>query len=313
MAGATVTRSFALDDIRIRSNGDGRTVEAYAAVFDHPVEINDQDGRYNEQIERTAFNRTLSHRGTSFGVFYNHGKTLYGTPSERASMPLGKPLEVRADSRGLLTVTRYNKTPLADECLEAIANGDLNGQSFTGRMLRSTPDRGPFRARGGELTTVTRQEIGLIEYGPTPFPAYETAAILGTRSLVLSDVDAMLLQLVLEGLAEGDAALDPIVAALTKTDEALDQAQAVIAQILEVPNPDADAGVEGDDDSAPTEASDLGRTAYLSRLRSLAARLDDRHRSRSEGAPVQGPAPVARPTLSRAQARARLYRIGVKP
>jgi multiple sugar transport system substrate-binding protein len=30
-------RTVALDDIRIRSGGDGRTVEAYAAVFDDPA------------------------------------------------------------------------------------------------------------------------------------------------------------------------------------------------------------------------------------------------------------------------------------
>src|SRR5690349_1314009 len=38
-ATTTFTRSYPLDDIRIRSGGDGRTVEAYAAVFDTPSEI----------------------------------------------------------------------------------------------------------------------------------------------------------------------------------------------------------------------------------------------------------------------------------
>jgi HK97 family phage prohead protease len=136
--GPKVTRSFALDDIRVRSGGDGRTVEAYAAVFDTPTEIHDQDGHYEERIAPTAFNRTISHRGTRFGVFYNHGKTLYGTPSERFSLPLGVPLEVRADNKGVLTVTRYNKTALADEILEGINEGSIPGQSFTGRMRRST-------------------------------------------------------------------------------------------------------------------------------------------------------------------------------
>ena len=33
---------------RPRTGGDGRTVEAYAAVFDDPAEINDHEGHYIE-------------------------------------------------------------------------------------------------------------------------------------------------------------------------------------------------------------------------------------------------------------------------
>lgn len=179
------TRAFPLDDISVDKDGSGRTVTAYATVFNTPTEIRDQDGHYSEQIAPTAFDKTVGERGTRFGVFFNHARTLLGTPSERFSMPLGTPVEVKADGNGLLTRTRYNKTPLADEVLELIHNGDIRGQSFTGRMIQSEPLRGPYRSRNGQLTTVTRKEIALKEYGPTPFPAYETAAILGVRSEVL--------------------------------------------------------------------------------------------------------------------------------
>ncbi|HEX4816694.1 MAG TPA: HK97 family phage prohead protease [Nonomuraea sp.] len=181
------TRAFPLDDISIAPGGDGRTVTAYAAVFDTPAEIRDRHGHYMESIAATAFDKSLSERGTRFGVFYNHAATLHGTPSERASVPLGTPLEVRADAKGLLTVTRYNRTPLADEVLEAIRNGDITAQSFSGRMIQSKPSKpgqAPYRpSRRGELVTVVRTEIALREYGPTPMPAYEPAAILGVRSL----------------------------------------------------------------------------------------------------------------------------------
>jgi hypothetical protein len=79
--------------------------------------------------------------------------------------------------------------------LEAIGSGSITGQSFSGRFVQSTPSvpRGGFKpdARSGELTLVTRTEIAMREYGPTPFPAYSDAAIVGVRSLVdqIEDLD----------------------------------------------------------------------------------------------------------------------------
>ncbi|MFG2515970.1 HK97 family phage prohead protease [Streptomyces sp. NPDC048584] len=189
----TFRRYFPLEDIRVRAGGDGRTVEAYAAVFDTPVEVHDQDGDYLEQIDRRAFDRTLQQLAPAgsrstwrVGVFYNHGRTLWGTPSERGSMPIGTPVELKTDTRGLLTVTRYNKTELADEVLENIREGAITGQSFTGRIIRSDPGRPPrsgWRAdREGKLRSVRRQEIALKEYGPTPFPVYQDAAVVGVRA-----------------------------------------------------------------------------------------------------------------------------------
>lgn len=178
-------RAFPLEDIAIRAGGDGRTVEAYAAVFDVPQRIVDQQGEYQEVIAPTAFNKTLADKGLRFGVFYNHGRTIWGTPSDVYSMPIGTPVEIRADQRGLLTVTRYNKTAVADQVLEGIRAGSITAQSFSGSFVRSDKKapRGGFRAAAdGSLETVTRQEIAMREYGPTPFPAYEAAAIVGVRA-----------------------------------------------------------------------------------------------------------------------------------
>lgn len=182
------SRSFDLLDMSIRSGGDGRTVEMYAAVFNTPTTIRDQQGTYQEQISPDAFKRTVGIRGTNIGVFYNHAKTMYGTPSDMGSVPIGSPVEPpRADSRGLVTVTRYNNSPLADSVLEAIKAGDIKSQSFSGTFMRSTPE--PARGRkyapaaDGSLTLVTRNEIALREYGPTPIPAYDEPMLIGVRSI----------------------------------------------------------------------------------------------------------------------------------
>ena len=203
------TRSFPLEDISIRAGGDGRTVDAYAAVFDTPVPIHDQDGDYIEVIDPSAFSRILpklapqgQRASWRVGVFYNHGMTIHGTPSDQNSLPIGIPVEIKADQRGLFTRTRYHKGDLADQVLEAIREGSLSGYSFSGRFDRSAParPRGGWRPdRAGTLPVVRRTESTLREYGPTPFPAYPDAGITAVRA----DLVASQLGQVTEALRSG--------------------------------------------------------------------------------------------------------------
>lgn len=175
-------RAFPVDDIHIRKDGDGRTVTAYAAVFGIPTPITDQDGQYQEQIARNAFDKTLGERRRSITLLYNHGRTLHGTPSDEYSVPIGRIDSIKPDARGLLTESHYNKTPAAERVLESIRHGDPMGMSFTGAFLVSDPQP-PYRARSdGSLQAVTRKEIALFELGPTPAPAYPEAAVLGWRA-----------------------------------------------------------------------------------------------------------------------------------
>ena len=178
-------RTFPLDDIQIQRSGDGRTVEAYAAMFDSPYEVRDEHGHYMEAIDRAAFNRTLNGgAGRNAMCLYNHGRNLEGQPDSLASIPLGSPLEIRPDGRGLLTVTRYNKGPYTDQVLESIRNGDIKAQSFRGRIVRSSPNgRVPRSRYGAPLPTVTRHELGLTDYGPTPIPVNLGAEIVAVRSV----------------------------------------------------------------------------------------------------------------------------------
>jgi HK97 family phage prohead protease len=185
----TYTRSFPLEDIKIRAGGDGRTVEAYAAIFDSPAPIHDEDGTYEEVIDPAAFDRAIEHArradGWSIPVLFNHGLSAWKTPSDRYSMPIGVPEEIRADRRGLFTRTRYHDTPLAHEVLETIREGSIRAYSFQGAFTRSQPTvpRGLFKPdRDGSLRTVRRMESTLREYGPTPFPAYAGAEVVGVRA-----------------------------------------------------------------------------------------------------------------------------------
>lgn len=187
-------RSYPLEDAhvvtRAEGDGSGRLVEAYCAVFDDPAEIRDHQGEYEEEIDRTAFNKRIAdvqRSRSGYGlvkVMYNHSMTVHATPSERFSVPCAIARHISAEGRGLLTRSFYPDTPLGNEVLELWREGAITAQSFSGQIIRSTPElrRGEkYRPRGGQLTRVRRLELGLREYGPTPFPAYSGAELVGVR------------------------------------------------------------------------------------------------------------------------------------
>ncbi len=187
-------RSYPLEEAhvvtRAEGDGSGRLVEAYCAVFDEPAEIHDHEGHYQEDIDRTAFNKRIADVQRSRAGFgqvkchYNHGLTIHGTPAERFSLPVAVPKHISAESRGVLTRSFYLDTPLGNEVLEMWREGAITAQSFTGAIIRSSPElrRGEkYRPRDGRLPRVTRLELGLKEYGPTPFPAYSGAELVGVR------------------------------------------------------------------------------------------------------------------------------------
>jgi phage head maturation protease len=187
-------RSYPLEDYHVirrgEGDGSGRVVEAYCTVFNEATEIRDHQGHYEEEIDTAAFNKRIADLERSRAgfaaakVFYNHGLTIHATPSDRYSMPVAVCEGVRAESRGPVTRSRYLDTPLGNEVLEMWLSGAITAQSFTGAIIRSSPELRPgekYRPRGSQLQRVRRLELGLREFGPTPFPAYTGAELVGVR------------------------------------------------------------------------------------------------------------------------------------
>jgi len=206
-----ITRTVPLLDYEIDRSGDGRTVVAYAAVFNSTAEIRDHDGHYDEQINPAAFNKVLARSGSisNVQVHYNHGLTLWGTPSERYSMPLGTAEEIKPDGRGLLTRTRYAKTPLGDEVLQLWNEGAIRGQSFRGATMQSRTVTG-IGPNGRPV--IERLQLGLREYGPTPNPAYADAGLVAIRSQLLEQFDQLTEEeraALAELLTESPSLIDP--------------------------------------------------------------------------------------------------------
>lgn len=197
-----ITRFLALEDMEIRRvDRKGREVTAYATFFAQPAEIRDKHGHYWEEINRTAFNRTISHGIGRVQVFYNHGYDLSGRPNMLGSVPIATPRDIKADTRGLLTISRYNDGEVADAVLAAWEGGQVKGQSFSGKVHQ---DRVVGQREG--LDHIERTELGLREYGPTHAPAYDGDGLVAIRS---QDDLAELVRSIIQDIAGTPAKASP--------------------------------------------------------------------------------------------------------
>jgi HK97 family phage prohead protease len=195
-ARSELMRDYPLEDLHIvrsADGGDGRTMEAFAAVFNTETGIRDPQGEYLELIEPVAFNKRIadlkrSRQGVGrVKVLFNHGRDMEGSPAERFQMPVAVPVSIEATPRGLLTRARFVATPLGDEVMELVQSGAVTSMSFTGQIIRSDPElrRGErYRPGPSGPSVVRRLELGLREFGPVLFPAYEGAEINGVRMWV---------------------------------------------------------------------------------------------------------------------------------
>lgn len=173
-------RTADIEDMAIRADGGGRTVEAFAIAYGSRTNISDAEGRYEELIVPTAAKRSLEVRGTQFEVLWNHGRAIDGRASSAAdAIPIGVPIEVTDTERGVYTVTEYLDHPVASAILEGIKKKAIRGQSFSGTFLETR--RTKPTARGG-LPLFERLKLDMREYGPVLRPAYAAAEIIGTRS-----------------------------------------------------------------------------------------------------------------------------------
>jgi HK97 family phage prohead protease len=173
-----ISRWVAIDDMEIhRVNRKAREVTAYATFFGQPAEIRDKHGHYFEEINRAAFNRTLSHGFGRVQVFYNHGYDLSGRPNILGAVPIASPTDIKPDGKGLLTISRYNDGEVADAVLAAWEGGQIRGQSFSGKVYQD-------RTKGSRdgLEHIERTELGLKEFGPTHSPAYDGDGLVMMRA-----------------------------------------------------------------------------------------------------------------------------------
>jgi HK97 family phage prohead protease len=140
---------------------DARTFEGYAAAYGNT----DSD---NDVIEQGAFAKSIKE-----GFPAKRIKVLW---QHKADMPIGLPIDMREDSKGLWVKSRISKTAKGDEAIELMRDGVIDRLSVG------------FSIPGGK-SAIDGQGIRhiyegkLFEYSLVTWPANDQAIITGVKTL----------------------------------------------------------------------------------------------------------------------------------
>ncbi len=157
-------------EFRAVPDGDGLTLEGYAAVFGEWTDIDSYEGVFKERIQRGAFKKTISERMPV--LQFDHG-----THPLIGSIPLGVVTSLREDAHGLKVTARLSDNWLVEPVRDAIRSGAISGMSFKFRVIQDDWTM----PRGKTVPERTIKEVALYELGPVVFPAYEQTTV-GVRS-----------------------------------------------------------------------------------------------------------------------------------
>ena len=149
---------------------DGFTLEGYGAVFNQATRIDSYEGRFDERIDRSAFEKTLSERTPV--LQFDHGRD-----PATGTVPIGSIEEIRGDDHGLFVQARLHDNARVEPIRQAIASGSVDGMSFRFQVIRDAWDE------SSEVPMRTLKEVSLLEVGPVVFPAYAGASV-GVRSIL---------------------------------------------------------------------------------------------------------------------------------
>jgi HK97 family phage prohead protease len=200
-------------ELRAEPDGDGFTLEGYAAVFGEKTRIDSfWEGTFDEVIQRGSFAKTLKERTPV--LQFDHGHDM-----ATGSVPIGAIDKIREDAHGLFVQAQLHDNTRVEPIRQAIASGAIDGMSFRFRVIREEWDESDDL----EVPLRTIKEVELFELGPVVFPAYASTSV-GVRSLLagLADEDRRRLVADLRAELSADAAGDGTSADQQETDAAGD-------------------------------------------------------------------------------------------
>lgn len=160
--------------VELRADGDGRTIDGHAAVFDKWTQIGSVRWGWKERVKSGAFAKTIQEADVR--MLLNHDSTLLLCRTKNGTLTLEE------DKIGLHSVGNPANVSYADDGIELIRRGDIDGMSFGFRVVK---DEWRILADGSEERDIL--EVQLIEVSPVTFPAYPQTSV-GVRA---SDVELL--------------------------------------------------------------------------------------------------------------------------
>lgn len=143
---------FKADDVSVKE----RTFTGYASTWDL-----DQGG---DIIVKGAFTKTLQEAGSRVKVLWQHHE------------PIGIPMSMIEDDKGLLVTAKISKTRLGDEALELMNDGVIDRMSIGYRIPEGKSE---YNSDGIRII----KELKLLEFSLVTFPMNEAAVITGVKQV----------------------------------------------------------------------------------------------------------------------------------
>jgi len=140
---------------------EGRTLEGYASIFGN-LDLGD------DIIHPGAFAKTLAERGGKVRFLWQHD------PSE----PLGKPIELHEDARGLFFKAVISDTARGRDALALLRDGAIEGLSIGYESIKGGTD---FENVNGRTVRHLR-EVRLHEISLVSFPMNESAGVTALKT-----------------------------------------------------------------------------------------------------------------------------------
>ena len=255
-------RSFRADGLELREKDpDTWTLTGYASVTEEPYEM----GFYTETIKRGAFKRTLA-EDPDVQLLINHA----GLPLARTKSGT---LRLEERERGLWVEADIDKAdPDAVRLKRKMDRGDLDEMSFAFQVTGQDWND-DFTDRAITAVSLHRGDVSVVNYGANPATvasmrsqaAIDTLRGIGGEGLVNAFIewrDFTLLSLEERAGKTLSAAtmevLTQVLGLVAAADDAVDEAQPLLAELMGVPNPDADDDAEDEADEDGAASAEAG-------------------------------------------------------
>lgn len=273
-------RRVRLEHVEVRDNPDGtKHLTGYASVTDTGYDM----GWYTEQIARGAFKKTLT-EDPDVQLLINHA----GLPLARTKSGT---LQLSEDNIGLRVDADLDpEDPDVQSLTRKMDRGDVDQMSFAFRATRQswTDD---YTERTITEVDLHRGDVSVVNQGANPYTSSSVRADDALASLrhagPLGVLEAMLDLRRYAGTtrekrvgmtlsASTQEVLSQILTLCAVADDAMDQAQPILAELMGVPNPD-EPDDEPPPDDEPEDTGDAGIARSDDLAREMRARLE-KHR-----------------------------------